>query len=180
MPLTLLRLAGKFSPPTVAVQYSSRGSSKVFEMPVPESLLCAEDPVSVIVTWLKAEHASVFAKLAIPDEKLYSTVLRVVEGWWSVRRVAALTPELCGGEAGLCGGEAGLCGGEPGLDTEPETDHGEPELADLDASELDLLRASINSFGSHSSRGSQDRYCRQAPSVQRDWFGDLDMTVGAL
>jgi hypothetical protein len=189
MPLTLLRLAGKFSPPTVAVQYtrSSSSASRVYEMPLTDGMMTLS--VSVIMGALKAEHAEVFAKVAIPDEKLRSVVLRVVEGY-TIRRMQELQKEREALEAAAAERQQEL---EPELEPELEQNEDAPlaaadELPDLDEVMMALpdsdpstadmldedidLRASVNSFRSHGSRNSRDRYARPV-MLSTKWFDAL-------
>jgi hypothetical protein len=185
MPLTLLRLAGKFSPPAVAVQYtrSSSSASRVYEMPLTDGMMTLS--VSVIMGSLKAEHAEVFAKVAIPDEKLRSVVLRVVEGY-TIRRMQELQKEREALEAAAAERQQEL---EPELehnedapldaaDELPDLDEVMMALPDSDPSTADMLdedidlRASVNSFRSHGSRNSRDRYGRPA-MLNTKWFDAL-------
>lgn len=89
MPLTLICIAGKFAPPTVAVKYERtsrsglRSAAKVYEMPIGEKLVGL--PVSVITAELRAQHPSVFSALHIPEEKLAAAVNRVCEGYAAAR-----------------------------------------------------------------------------------------------
>ena len=89
MPLTLICIAGKFAPPTVAVKYertssrTGRSAAKVYEMPIGEKLVGL--PVSVITAELRVQHPSVFSALHIPEAKLAAAVNRVCEGYAAAR-----------------------------------------------------------------------------------------------
>jgi hypothetical protein len=91
MSCTLLRLAGKFEPPTVAAVYKSRsGVKKVYEMGIDAEWLL--EPASAIVAMLRDGHGRAFRQLAMPEERLMSVVIRICE-WHIERRIAILEEE---------------------------------------------------------------------------------------
>jgi hypothetical protein len=182
MPATLLRIAGKFTPPTIAVLYEDRrGARKLYEMPLPEA--AADLTAAEVAAELAREHPSVFAALTIPEGKLLAAIDRVLDGAERknleaieaaqreiAERLAAVTGERCeaGGAGERCeaGGagercEAGGAGERSEVEPEPEVtaELSEPDDALLpdplsDEAE-DLLRKSISSVCSRASRGSR-------------------------
>lgn len=149
MPATLLCLAGKFSPPTIAVQYENqRGVRKVYEMPLPGT--ASELTAAEIAEELRLAHAPLFAALAIPENKLHSTIDRVVEGY-ERKQLEAIELERQLLEARLAEVES-LC--------QTASSYGSVLLdgeEDDDEDEDDLLRKSVRSALSSASKGSSHR-----------------------
>jgi hypothetical protein len=148
MPATLLRIAGKFCPPTVAVLYEDRrGVRKLYEMPLPEA--AADLTAGEIAAELALAHPSVFAALTIPEDKLLAAIDRVMDGLErkQLEDIEAAQRELAERLASVTDR---LSCSEPDLDADdmllpdPLSDEGE-----------DLLRKSVSSISSRSSRGSR-------------------------
>jgi hypothetical protein len=146
MPATLLCLAGKFSPPTIAVQYQNqRGVRKVYEMPLPRT--ASELTAAEIAEELRLAHAPLFAALAIPENKLHSTIDRVVEGY-ERKQLEAIELERQLLEARLAEVQS-LC--------QTASSCGSALLDGDEDDDDDLLRKSVRSALSSASKGSSHR-----------------------
>lgn len=179
MPATLLRIAGKFAPPTIAVLYEDRrGARKLYEMPLPEA--AADLTAAEVAAELAREHPSVFAALTIPEAKLLSAIDRVLDGAERknleaieaaqreiAERLAAVTSDLSEPDEVTEVAEVAEVGEpapepEEGWASEPQAKEDDMLLPDpLSEEAEDLLRKSISSISSRTSRdsrGSGGRY----------------------